>query len=88
MWGWFGWNEFDDQIQQSIRFEQEFIKICSISMWGWFGWNEFDDQIQQSIRFWTRVCVRLVQYPCEDDLVWNEFDDQIQQSIRFEQEFA
>ena len=51
MWGWFGWNEFDDQIQQSIRFEQEFDETCSISMWGWFGWNEFDDQIQQSIRF-------------------------------------
>ena len=50
MWGWFGWNEFDDQIQQSIRFEQEFDETCSISMWGWFGWNEFDDQIQQSIR--------------------------------------
>ena len=150
MWGWFGWNEFDDQIQQSIRFwtrvwwnlfnihvrmiwlkwirwsnstiDSFWTRVC-LDLFNihvrmiWLKWIRWSNSTINS--FWTRVCLRLVQYPCEDDLVemnsmikfnnqfvfeqefikicsismwgwfgWNEFDDQIQQSIRFEQEFA
>ena len=59
MWGWFGWNEFDDQIQQSIRII-EFISTKSSSHEYWTSLTKLLFKTNWLLNlFWTRVCLDL-----------------------------